>query len=289
MMPIKNELGQALTKIPDEVISLLWFYDGPLKNIHEIKKEGAFIKYLNVSDNEPSAISINMEVSKYIDDGSLFYWPSYEGLTPGQRLYYLKWLCDITKPVDFGYVFIYYYGLERHLVYGKFDEAFKMINKLRNWHKCNSFQEYSANAMVLACLINKRAEMIDKIVQLPNTSFLDLMYCYQNKELSPNSILKNINCTGWKNKRYLKKDYDKFINTLGEVLTKQFGQATFPITQDDLNKSPKTSMLGFANYSFNPQYYVKENIFYNQDIQKKLYKILEETHNVIKRKGRFKT
>ena len=59
------------------------------------------------------------------------YFPSYSGMTPEQRGLYLGWLRDISKPIEVGYAFVYYYGLERHLVVGMFDAAVDEILALR--------------------------------------------------------------------------------------------------------------------------------------------------------------
>jgi hypothetical protein len=43
------------------------------------------------------------------------YWPSYEGITPEARASYLQWLATgkADPAADIGYVFLYFYGLER--------------------------------------------------------------------------------------------------------------------------------------------------------------------------------
>lgn len=67
-----------------------------------------------------SLIDPSLPVSNGRDpDGSTFsYWPSYSELRPEARRSYLEWLadgrCNPVTPI--GYVFIYFYGLERRLV-----------------------------------------------------------------------------------------------------------------------------------------------------------------------------
>jgi hypothetical protein len=43
------------------------------------------------------------------------YWPSYAGISPGERRTYLEWLADgrSDPSADIGYVFLFFYGLER--------------------------------------------------------------------------------------------------------------------------------------------------------------------------------
>ena len=78
----------------------------------------------------------------------LGYFPSYSAMTAEQRGRYLSWLSDVTIQIDIGYVFVYYYGLERHLVGDKFEQAFDEVILLRRHHAHGSFQSYSASALV---------------------------------------------------------------------------------------------------------------------------------------------
>ncbi len=98
----------------------------------------------------------------------LSYFPSYSEMQPEQRGLYLRWLYDVTTPIDIGYVFVYYYGLDRHLIYGDFDAAFDEIRLLRQHHDNGSFQGYSASALVHSCLLRKR---IDKLQDLYASGF----------------------------------------------------------------------------------------------------------------------
>lgn len=49
----------------------------------------------------------------------LNYWPSYSEASPDARASYLNWLSEGKKDpaADIGYVFLYFYGLERRLLY----------------------------------------------------------------------------------------------------------------------------------------------------------------------------
>ena len=73
---------------------------------------------------DPSTIYIHLPISKDSEVPALPYWPHYIELSPGQRYNYLKWLRNVEQPVDMGYVFLYYYGLERQLLIGDFEKAF---------------------------------------------------------------------------------------------------------------------------------------------------------------------
>lgn len=74
------------------------------------------------SNVEPSLINPKLSLNKRNPDYSgstLTYWPSYSRLDPSARAAYLEWLADGKKDpgTPIGYVFLYYYGLERRLLY----------------------------------------------------------------------------------------------------------------------------------------------------------------------------
>ncbi|MEN6396332.1 MAG: TerB N-terminal domain-containing protein, partial [Methanoregula sp.] len=138
--------------IPENIRQLLWFGDGKFQNYNsendqKVLFENELFRITFSFQKEPSLIYINMPVDFQSNGDNvekLGYYPTYIQLNPQQRFVYLKWLCDITKPVDIGYVFIFYYGLERHLVSGKYSEAINTISTLRQYHKHPSFIAYSA-------------------------------------------------------------------------------------------------------------------------------------------------
>ncbi|WP_441001142.1 TerB N-terminal domain-containing protein [Fodinibius sp. SL11] len=74
------------------------------------------------SNVEPSLINPKLSLNKRNPDytgSTLTYWPSYSRLDPSARAAYLEWLADGKKDpgTPIGYVFLYYYGLERRLLY----------------------------------------------------------------------------------------------------------------------------------------------------------------------------
>lgn len=70
---------------------------------------------------EPALINPDLPVDKFVldKDGKLMrYWPSYSEIAPASRSAYLCWLSEGKKDPDayIGYVFLYFYGLERRLL-----------------------------------------------------------------------------------------------------------------------------------------------------------------------------
>lgn len=98
-----------------------------------------------------SLIDPNLDVSNGRDpQGSTFsYWPNYSELRPEARRSYLEWLSsgrsDPNTPV--GYVFIYFYGLERRLVKDRSEvDAPAIMRELRRllsiYGENHSFKNY---------------------------------------------------------------------------------------------------------------------------------------------------
>jgi tellurite resistance protein len=87
------------------------------------------------------------------------YWPSYSTISPAARRGYLQWLCGgrCAYPVDIGYVFIFFYGLERRAVVDSItDEVARSelpaiaeeVKRLRTLYGDNtSFRGYVSNLL----------------------------------------------------------------------------------------------------------------------------------------------
>src|SRR5258706_8289764 len=69
-------------------------------------------------NEEPAAIDVALPIAQHPYhpvEGELTYWPTYTGLTPGQRRNYLEWLAGgpRTGAPELGYKFLFFYGLGR--------------------------------------------------------------------------------------------------------------------------------------------------------------------------------
>ena len=70
---------------------------------------------------EPALIDPSLPLDRRNPDWAgddLFYWPTYDGLSPRSRTAYLTWLADGRRHpgVPLGYVFLFFYGLERRVL-----------------------------------------------------------------------------------------------------------------------------------------------------------------------------
>lgn len=214
------------------------------------------IKFHNNEGDDPSTIFLKLPIKKAggVDIKSPGYYPSYAGLGAEQRWLYLNWLQDVTKEVNIGYVFIYYYGLERHLLTGRFDGAFDEIFKLRQHHRNKSFLAYSESSLVNASLLLKRtdkfAELLKNNVVSNFSNSLFLIAYYNKYNLSSENLMLIFDRMGGLNKRYFKEDRQRFQESLSHVLTERFGIDSFPFAKNyDISETKRARYPLFANIS----------------------------------------
>lgn len=207
---------ELFSKIPNEIINLMWFYDGPYKN-------------LSTEEKEPSAISLQLPIS-FNKPTPLPYWPNYSEMSSDQRGAYLNWLQNISNPIDIGYVFTFFYGLERQILIGNIDTAVAVIYKLKQTHNQSSFNAYSDNTLIFAALRKKDPYLL-KYVD-PHTSNLKnliLSKVYFSNKLLPDDIMRISKDVGWDNQRYIKMYPDMFKKNLSDVLFDKFNNPFFEI------------------------------------------------------------
>lgn len=149
---------------------------------------GGVMKSLSGYEVEPSLVDETRAVSKpsldntaeiYTDE-SLGYWPSYATLSKGCKGAYLDWLAsERSSPnIPVGYVFIYFYGLERRVIESNttsdvsdsefiaiFDEVLR-LNKVFSDNR--SFNRYSSHLLELMTLLRPLL-LVSKIDEIPET------------------------------------------------------------------------------------------------------------------------
>lgn len=119
--------------------------------------------------------------SEIYTDETLGYWPSYASLSKGCRGAYLDWLASDRSDPDtpIGYVFIYFYGLERRVIENKsnaqiadreFLTLFEEVLRLNNVFSANrSFRGYSANFLELMALLRPTL-LENRTREIPDTN-----------------------------------------------------------------------------------------------------------------------
>jgi uncharacterized tellurite resistance protein B-like protein len=110
------------------------------------------------SGDEPSLINPELRARAQKENLELPYWPTYVGMTPGQRDSYLRWLASGRQTdVAQGYLFVWFYGVERRLMWAEGPELepaerrqlLKELDAvLTRYPQFNSFQHYAGNCIV---------------------------------------------------------------------------------------------------------------------------------------------
>lgn len=125
-------------------------------------------------NQEPSLIDGQLPVqAMHVDltEKLTGYWPSYSGISPAARRGYLQWLSEgrSARNVDVGYVFIFFYGLERRAILDSVtDEAARSelptivtkIERLKTLYGDNpSFRNYASNLLNHIQLVDVEPQM----------------------------------------------------------------------------------------------------------------------------------
>ena len=290
--------------IPDDIFELLWFPDGPYKNLdpdinkNRFEVDGIIIEFSygigGIGSVEPSAIYHKLIIKPAYNIEStprLPYFPSYAGMTPEQRFNFLTWLKNIDSDIDIGYVFVFYYGLERHLFFGKYEQAFKTVLRLRQHHRNNSFLHYSANALMATCLIYDRPDLFNNYTESEEKfekNRLSDIYLIAKYGMGLNlfadeliAISKDI---GFSNQRYIKSERELFKNELKKILIQKYTKDELPLNHYPIKNWPLKPEAIMANYSIDSDKCVlnlpclKE---YNT-FKGEVFKLLEATHESVK-------
>ncbi len=287
--------------VPEDVLNLLWFHDGPHKNYEEAARhkssvsiDGIKIEISLMGSREPSAIGIRLPITPPRRTDEIerpSYYPSYASLSPEQRWVYLDWLRNVESSIDIGYVFIFYYGLERHLFFGETEAAFDMISRLRKHHENRSLQGYSSNALIAACVFHQRKDLLTTLIKsVANAEEVALSDIYLLAKRSigmglvPEELMAIAKKVGFTNRRYLKSHTGLFNEELRRLLQDQFGSEDFSLEKYSLRKCPEVQQLILANYSLEPDQRVIHvpSILENQDFSDTVLELLQVTHERVK-------
>ena len=118
---------------------------------------------------EASLVDPTLKINTYSPDYAgehMDYWPSYDSITPKSRAAYLEWLAsDRSDPETcIGYVFLYFYGIERRLLVDDGNGAVPLnereallleLKRLKNIYGNNrSFNDYATRLLSYLWVVN---------------------------------------------------------------------------------------------------------------------------------------
>lgn len=238
---------------------------------------------------EPSLIWTKLPVQKNTDlEEKPMYYPSYSHLYPKNRFQYLSWLQDVTKPTNLSYVFLYYYGLERHLLVGNFDLASQEIFRLLKYHDKGSFRAYAQNALIVSALHKNRVDIFDKdsflFESLSNESLIvRKMLGYK---ITAAEIMKLSYPLGFKNKRYIKLYPEDFERELDRLLISHEVERGSLLDIVSMEKLERRESIVFANISLPEKIrtIAVPQLISNQKFKDACINLLQKAHNNLKLK-----
>lgn len=281
------------------IIKLLWFADGTYKNYNYIDFETYKIPNINIeirftssSKEEPSLIYSKLPIkinNRISPKDKIGYYPTYRELTPTQRFIYLEWLKNPfeKKEIDIGYVFLFYYGLERYLFLKNSQEAFEAIFKLMLLYKENySFYNYSYNCLLYFSIISNQKEITKKLLtmkELTESSLVLYAKFFAKEPLFAEDIIELANLSGFKNKRYINLYYDLFKETLKDEIYFTFENNELYL-DDFYNPLNTDDIYPVANISLRNTSISIPDFRKNEDLKKVIFNLLSSTHEKTKTK-----
>ncbi len=294
----KNYPSQVLSVHPS-LRDLLWIANGEFKNwdgnpnVSHFSVDGFELK-IEYGSDEPSLIDLDLTISTEKLEGveNPNYYPSYSKLTSKQRGVYWNFLRNpYSGEFDISYVFILYYGLERHLLQGDYEKAVEVIFSLRDVYDNNSFQTYSGNAIVLTSLLRKRPDYIerlyDRIEKNNRTSIsLDMLLLCKvclHEKLNSAELMKSARDFGFTNTNYIKKYPDIFKKYLDELLDVNEILVEKFVGIGELGRLKTKKVMMYANYSMPDSCIEIPSISSDEKLSAEVVKVLNEAHNAVKK------
>lgn len=262
--PIKEDSASIVESllIPEPTRSLLWITD---EDTSKIEHAGSITLSISVSDQgvqvdekqngfyaEPSLIWTKLPIKPNNDlIQEAMYWPSYSSFSSEARYQYLHWLRDITEPTNLSYVFLYFYGLERHLLVGYYDAAVDEIARLLKAHPKKSFIQYASQSLIIASLGMNRLDILDRVPSLLEEEIDEALALrvIKGTSMTPDDVISISSRVGFNNKRYIKLYPELFKEELQKHIDKfeqQFGNLLSTFKLEDFKREETTV---FANLS----------------------------------------
>lgn len=153
---------------------------------------GGQLKALNDYATEASLVDESLKTKSYVkneETNDLGYWPSYNSLAPQDRGFYLNWLASnrSNEATPLGYVFIYFYGLERRILldakdsYVKDDEYIALFNEIKRLHNihCDSYSFLNYSSKLLEIMYIERPHLISLSEEDIYSETNSLLFKYQ--------------------------------------------------------------------------------------------------------------
>ncbi|MEG2708866.1 MAG: TerB N-terminal domain-containing protein, partial [Vagococcus sp.] len=264
-----NNLDFFTRSIPFNVRNLLFISElRTAVNKSSNTYNGITITLGSESDYEPSEIITTLPVIKGKAE-PLGYYPSYYEMSPEQRYNYLTFLTNINEKIDIGYVFVYYYGLERKIFLDdNLYEAVDMIATLQKTHNNPSFIAYSNDALIYAAMKKKDPNILLNINL--DTLRPELLFLVKGSfigEFNTADLMALATGVGFTNNRYIKSTPKLFQQNLTELLIKNYGQKNYKLDKSVKMDTHEKIRLTLSNISIKNREFEYPNTLLSSKIQ----------------------
>lgn len=294
-----------ILNIHPDIRDLVWIGDGKNKNyIHEKYSNSVTIDGLRITmsfmdQEEPSLLYLKLPITTMVNPLSVErppYYPTYKDLTPTQKGVYWNLLANpYNSSIDIGFVFILYYGLERHLLSGNFEKAFDVILRLRDVHTNKSFQNYSGNALILTCIYHQNPNLALKFMESLNKDYeynfsdnLFLLLRYSlNSTLNARDIIRMAKSFEFTTLNYIKNYPDIFTEVLEQEMEDKYNSKEILcntlVSKTEFSKLKKQNIPVFANVSIFNKSIDVPMIVESFKLKKAMNDLLCDTHEKVKK------
>lgn len=295
LVPVQKGLDIKGLRIPEPTRSML-FVTGEDPQ----KAESPFTIKFNVKINKKGSVDVDSSTSKgeISSEPSLvwtrlpvkpnnnletkkMYYPSYIQLTPEQRYQYLKWLGNVSRDTNLSYVFLYFYGLERQLLFGNFDTAVGEVVKLMKHHNKKTFINYAIGSLIASAIFKKRPDIVKRapILLKETTNESLVLRMLAKTSISKEDVLNVRARIGYPKKNVEK--YDKcFKQELDKVIS-EFEATNGPFfSLFNKNDFSEKSGITFANHSFPSEIRTMKipQILENKELSQHIRNFLKESY-----------
>jgi hypothetical protein len=290
-----NQLSTSFD-IPEPTKSLLWVTDedtskirssGGLSITISFTPQGVDLKQEKISnlEAEPSRIWTKLPVKRNSElEQKPLYYPSYSAFAPEQRFQYLSWLRDVDQETNLSYVFLYTYGLERHLLLDTYKIASAQMLRLLEHHNKGTFPAYVQGSLIAIALHREDKELLSDCMALFTglTNELLLLRRLMGIRLDPKEIMSTASQVGFKNRRYLKSYPEQFERELEKVLVEfeyKNGSVLDFVPFDHLEVIERPIL---ANLSLRDLKAKIPQLLYNPEFKDVLKDLLDQAHEKLK-------
>lgn len=235
---------------------------------------------------EPSLLwtQLPVEVNDELETNPMYY-PAYSQLSQRQRYQYINWLRNIEQKTNLSYVFLYFYGLERHLVIGNFDLALEETIRLEKTQNLK-FRAYIVNSLVGAIALRKRFDVIDKISFIfDETSNTTLgLRSLTRKSLTAKEMMKLAYRVEFNNRKYIKEQPELFEKELEKLIREFEGARGLIWDLIDPKLTPQRDQQFFLNLSIPSEIrsMIWPQIIDNVEFKNIVHKLLSDAHQNVK-------